>query len=158
MLLIKIFIEKALVFAVFIVSSFCISAPPQHENSIYSDLAYSSLKTAILNSAGINNPPNDSAGLIILLSEIDTEAARSLLVELTNYYLGSATGEALTFSLVYQGTEIVDHLSLESKNKTKCVVRKVYGDVRCKEHQEKVEYILHVIRIINSGQLVEYEI
>lgn len=119
-------------------------------------LGFMSIKTAILNSAGKEQPVNDAAGLIVLLAHLESEMSVDLLVDLTNYYLGSATNEALTYALVKQGIMSKEKLIAELDKPASCEEREVYQGVVCKNEDQKKFYIERVIRFIESGKEIQY--
>ena len=120
-------------------------------------LGYSSLEWAILNSIGTTDPPNDAGGLIVLLGHIDTDESRELLIKLTNYYLGSAIGEARSYSILKHGMKILDSLKREANKSSRCDV-KLMRKVRCYTTSERKERIEHYIKSIELGKEGEYVI
>ena len=117
---------------------------------------YSSLEHAILNSINLSSAPNDASGLLILLGEIDTKNGRKLLTKLTNYYLGSSTSEALTYSIVKQGDKILPNLRKEIDKDNACIELHGDKDNKCLSIEERNKTILRYIELIESGVKIEY--
>ena len=126
------------------------------ENTI--NYGYLSLKSAILNSIKDPSIPIDTSGLIVLLGDIDTDNSRQLLSRLTNYYLGSATTEALAYSIVKQGKKILGQLKEKVKNPDSCVVKQHQSTYRCLTLEERNRLIKKYIKLIESGHTINYVI
>ncbi len=79
---------------------------PNGETIDLREYGYSSIVNAIIvNPAGV-----DKDGLLVLLGEIDSREARIALATLTEFDLGAAGKEHLSYSLVQQGKRILPHL------------------------------------------------
>ena len=119
-------------------------------------LGYSSLEWAILNSIGTTDPPNDAGGLIVLLGHIDTDESRELLIKLTNYYLGSATAEALSYSIVKQGNKILPDLKRTLETPVICASNEMTPSKKCLSIESRNRSIQYDIDFINSGKKLDY--
>lgn len=141
---------------ILLLSVYSISSFAEKKNHSIIEYGYSSLEFAILNSVGIPNPPNDASGLLILLGDIDNDNARELLVKLTDYYLGSATTEALDYSIVRQGKKILFKLKKQLNNPNICDERNELRGDRCLTLKERNQKISRYIELIESGKTIDY--
>lgn len=114
---------------------------------------YKSMQFAILNSTGREDPPNDVSGLLIFLGSIDDDNARKLLVDLTSYYLGSATSEALQYSIVRHGEKILPNLTSFIDRPVKCIKKALK---ECLSLKERNNLIRGLIGLIKSGDKLDY--
>jgi len=136
------------------VSSAC--AQTEYKANDFIAYGYFALESAILISVDTSNPPNDASGLLILLSEIDSDESRELLVKLSNYYLGSATSEAMAYSIVRQGKKILIALKAELNNPINCIEKGLSTVNRCLTVKERNQQIERYIKLIESEQKIEY--
>jgi len=98
-------------------------------------------------------------GLIVLLADMDSDEARGILLELVEVYVGSATGEAVTYAVVKQGKSIRDDLkSLRSKPVTCSLLANIKNHpvLKCLSRQERDSRISRYIGFINSGEIIQY--
>ena len=105
----------------------------------------------------------DPGGLILLLGEIDSEEARSILIGLTEVYIGSATSEALTFSAIKQGKAIEDDLMRLLSQPISCGILNDnllppmnYKYIQCLDKTERDRRIKKFLKYISEGREVEY--
>ena len=143
-------------------------APPwATDPDVVTDLGYSALEFAILNSIRPppHEPPNDASGLISLLGNIDTDRSRRLLIRLTNYYIGSHPSEVLSYSITRQGRKILGDLKEEMKRPINCTALKPITETlketqlpgpRCRAIGERDRAIKWYIELIEADEQVEF--
>jgi len=152
--MVKIYYNLLLAVVVLLMTS--ASSYAENNTDIVDAYGYSSIKFSILNSLGHERPPNDASGLLVFLGSIDDSSARKLLVDLTSYYLGSATGEALHYSIVRQGKEILPELMRALDEPITCTGKVVSPPEKCLSLEERDRLIRKLINLIDSGKKLDY--
>ena len=102
----------------------------------------------------------DPGGMILLLGEIDSDHARELLIDLLDLYIGSATSEALYYSIVKHGKTIERQLLLKLESPISGRLIKMGKEKGYKidllstnERNERIKWLLD---IIGSGKKLDY--
>jgi len=130
------------------------------------EFAYFTLKKMMLHSLDktINREYEaaiiDPSGLIVLLADLDNDDARSLLLQILEVYVGSATGEALSYAIVKQGKKIKNDLEVLLNQPVRCDFLKnnTYkaGNLRCLSKETRDRNIRRLLNLIERGKRIEY--
>ena len=114
------------------------------------EMAYQELKSAILrgNEVGL-----DRSALILTLGYADSPSARRVLVEIADYYLGSAVAESVVTSVSRHGETIVDDLEEAISHESTCIAS---DRTRCLSKEDRFSFLRRLREIAGSGELVKY--
>jgi hypothetical protein len=127
--------------------------------------AYQSLHKLVLNSlelaaTGARETVADPGGAILILGEIDSPEARSLLVQLTEVYVGAANAEALSYAVARQGRRIKTLLEKLLRQPVECeflsVARDGQSRLSCLSQGERDRRIRRLLEIIETGEEYSY--
>lgn len=140
-----------------------------------SDYAYKSLRQAILSS--INNKMAaetkglkeltgyDGDGLILLLGEIADDDAQYILLSLLDVYLGSSSGEALTYVITKQGEKIATKLRMTKEKKVGIIfgselnsIKEKFNYLRFMNIADRNRKIDRILDLIGRGIIVKYDL
>lgn len=132
------------------------------------EFAYDSFKLVLSHSLDKSLSGNseaeiaDPSGLIILLSEIDSDEARSVLVQLAEIKLGPVHSEALDYAIARQGKKIRSKLNSLLTKSVQCDFLKnslkgpKYSKLRCFSQHDRDQYIKSLLESIDQGKKIEY--
>ena len=107
----------------------------------------------------------DPGGLIVLLADIDSVGARKILLQLTEVYIGEATGEALNYAVVKQDKAIEEDLRQLLEKDVECGLLKEshtyvrtyeVKKIRCKTRESRDRKIKWLLEMIEEGRELEY--
>lgn len=114
------------------------------------ELAYRELKSAILRSSELDL---DRGALILTLGYADNPTARRVLIELADYYLGSAASESMSAAVSMHGESIVPDIEAALDRESACDE----GDeVTCLSAEDRAQFLESLNKIASSGEVVEY--
>ena len=114
------------------------------------EMAYQELKLAILRGQEVGL---DRSALILTLGYADNPSARRILVEIADYYLGSAVAESVVTSVSRHGKTIVADIEKAIGRDSICVAT---NQTRCLSEDDRVRYLRRLKEIAASDKLVEY--
>ncbi len=135
-----------------------ISAHAFEEKQTISDVAEygcNAIENAILVSVAQTNGI-DASGLIIFLGHSENECSIQVLMSLTRYYLGSAVGEALTYSIVKKSHSILPLLKKEIGVENNCMETLSMRPCLSLESRDRLLGIY--IELIKSGTNADYDL
>ncbi len=139
----------------------------ENPEKITKDFAYNSFRKVLVNSIVKNLEHDykeaiaDPGGLILLLGEMKTEEATTILLELIEVYIGSATGEDLSHVITKQGKVIETKLKALLKSPVLCTLKKFEEGIsnkfslNCLEKKERDDQINYYLNLIKNGKIIE---
>lgn len=114
------------------------------------EMAYQELKIAILCSDEMGL---DQSALILTLGYTDSSVARQVLVEIADYYLGSAVAESVVSSVSQHGRKILSDLDEAIGRDSTCVAN---DRIKCLPAEDRVRFLKRLREIASTGEPVEY--
>lgn len=114
------------------------------------DRAFDQLKATIIHGKEMGL---DQGALIVTIGYSDSPAARRVLVELADYYLGSAITEAVFAAVSRQGEAIVADIDKAMGRTSVCAEM---DKVQCQSEEDRIRFLKILRETAASGELVEY--
>ena len=102
----------------------------------------------------------DPGGLVVLLADVDTEAARDLLAGLVEVDVGAATSEAVDYAVLAQGKKMRDRLEALITSPARCSVLNLSDGkvttIPCLSKDERNRRIHRLLELIELGRRIDY--
>jgi len=110
------------------------------------------------NQANPQKIPFSIGGLIVALVQNGHPTSRKLLVDLYDFYLGSAYGAQLDVMVTNYGNKIINYLitKIGSSSACKAIDRSKLQNIRCSNEKKRDERIKRMIDVIKSGKPYDY--